>query len=308
MRPFLALFALASIFLGAPGRAGAEFIFALTTDNGLLSFDSSSPGATTFVGTIAGLRPDESFVGIDFRPATGALYGLSLVPVGPTFFGQLYTIDTRTAAATPVGGPLTGVLFGSAFGIDFDPVADQLRVVSNSGLNLRISPTGQLVSVDGHLAYAPGDPHFGANPSVVGLAYTARATATVLYGIDSGLDVLVVLDLPNDGTLRTVGSLGFNISDLLGFDISADTGIAYAALTPKIGTSFSGLYTIDLDTGAATFVGDIDAGGRLVRGLAVAPVAAIPEPPAFTLFGVGALGLLGYGWWRRKRVTSTRSI
>ena len=44
------------------------------------------------------------------------------------------------------------------------------------------------------LAYAAGDPNAGANPNVVGSAYTnnfAGATTTTLYGIDSDLDILV---------------------------------------------------------------------------------------------------------------------
>jgi hypothetical protein len=44
--------------------------------------------------------------------------------------------------------------------------------------------------------------------------------------------------------------------------------VAFAAWTPA-GASGSGLYTINLSTGAATFVGTI--GGEQIRGLAVAP-------------------------------------
>src|SRR5437588_12791835 len=102
----LAAITLTAASLLAPQHAGAETIFAVTTTNGLLRFDSASPEKTSVIGTISGLIPGEAVVGIDFRPATGQLFGLSLVPVGPTFAGRLSLIDTTTAAATPVGATL----------------------------------------------------------------------------------------------------------------------------------------------------------------------------------------------------------
>ena len=53
---------------------------------------------------IYGLTLGEILVGIDFRPATGQLYGLG-TPGGGPGSAQLYIIDTETAIATRVGGP-----------------------------------------------------------------------------------------------------------------------------------------------------------------------------------------------------------
>src|SRR5438067_6136028 len=152
---------LAVLLLFAPARIQGEAIFAITSDNGLLTFDSTDPGKATRVGTIGGLIPGEAVVGIDFRPATGQLYILSLAPVGPTFFGRLSTLDPATAVAKPLGGRWDpGVLTGTAYGIRFDPVLDVLRVVSDAGRNLRVDPsTGQAVTLDTPLAYAAGDAH-----------------------------------------------------------------------------------------------------------------------------------------------------
>src|SRR5438067_441277 len=128
MLKFIVPLALAATVLSSSQPAQAETIFALTTDNGLLTFDSASPGKAARIGTITGLIPGESVVGIDFRPETGQLYSLSLVPVGPTFFGRLSVIDTVTAAATPLGGRLDpGTLAGAAYGFDADPVVDLFR-------------------------------------------------------------------------------------------------------------------------------------------------------------------------------------
>ena len=68
---------------------------------------------------------------------------------------------------------------------------------------------------------------------------------------------------PNNGTLNTVGALGFNTSDLVGFDISGASGVAFASLTTPAG-NFSQLFTINLATGAATLVGNIGGGIPLV--------------------------------------------
>ena len=141
---------------------------------------------------IYGLTLGEILVGIDFRPATGQLYGLG-TPGGGPGAAQLYTIDTETAIAMKVGNP-NAVLGGSSFGFDFNPVPDRIRVVSNLGQNLRLNPNdGTIAGMDTDLAYAAGDPNAGRMPSVVGAAYTNPdrdpQTNTVLYDIDSGRDV-----------------------------------------------------------------------------------------------------------------------
>ena len=78
----------------------------------------------------------------------------------------------------------------------------------------------------------------------------------------------MTLPSPNNGKITTIGALGANTSEFVGFDITGDTGIAYATLT--LGAAGSSLYTINLTTGAATLVGDVDNGAAL-RGIAVAP-------------------------------------
>jgi len=143
--------------------------------------------------------------------------------------------------------------------------------------------------VDTALAFGVLDPNFGANPNVVGSAYTSNifgATTTTLYGIDSTLDLLVQQNPANSGTLLTVGSLGLNAPSLLGFDISDRTGIAYAAWA-------SSLYTINLASGSASLVGQIGNGNQEIRGLA----APVPEP-ALMAIGIGLLTAI-----RRRRVT-----
>ena len=100
-------------------------------------------------------------------------------------------------------------------------------MVSDTGQNLRLNPdTGAVAAVD--TALNPGAPH------VVGSAYTnnfAGATTTTLYAIDATTDQLFIQNPPNDGTLVPVGPLGVDTTDAVGFDISANDGVAFATLT-----------------------------------------------------------------------------
>ena len=138
---------------------------------------------------IYGLTPGDQLVGIDFRPATGQLYGLS-TPGGGPGSAQLYIIDTETAIAMKVGAP-NAVLGGTSFGFDFNPVPDRIRVVSNAGQNLRLNPNdGASAGMDTDLDTWPVTRMRAACPCVVGAAYANPdrdpQTNTVLYDIDQG--------------------------------------------------------------------------------------------------------------------------
>ena len=255
--------------LTASANSAASFppgtIFTVSVTNQLEHFNVAAPGVRLGIVGITGLAPSEDIVGIDFRPATGQLYGLGAS-------NQLYVINAVTGAASPVDGGFTPPLDNAAFGFDFNPTVDRIRVVSSTEQNLRLHPdTGQTAGVDGNINPAGG---------ICGSAYTnnfAGATSTVLFGIDSDSDLLVIQNPPNDGTVTPVGPLGVDFSGNAGFDIAPGSGIAYAALF--VGSLPSNLYTINLATGAATLVGALGGGGDAKRGLAY---VTGPE----TVFGV----------------------
>lgn len=233
----------------------------------LVRFDTATPGTATQT-PITGLRQQELLRGLDYRPATGEVYGTSSR-------GSLYIVDVVSGVATRTSE--LGIPGGFRYGVDFNPVVDRLRLVNQNDNSFRVNvDTGEVV-VDGTLAYAGGDDNAGANPQVTGSAYSnnfAGAGATVLYGLDAGLNTLVTQAPPNDGTLNTIGGLGVPFTPDNGFDISGATGVAFAALTRG---GSGNLYRVDLGTGAATLVGPIGAGGP-VGGLTILPAA--PEPPA----------------------------
>ncbi|HEX8494639.1 MAG TPA: DUF4394 domain-containing protein [Pyrinomonadaceae bacterium] len=250
----------------------APDIIGLTSGSSLVTFNSLTPEIISPPLPITGLANGETVLAIDYRPATGQLYGF-------TRYNRVVTIDPVTGVATVLNSP--GGFMANDYGWDFNPVVDRIRLVNDSDNNVRINPdTGALAATDPQLAYAPGDPNFGQNPNVTGAAYTnnfAGAPNTTLYDIDANLDVLVRQGSvngtpvsPNTGQLFTVGGLGFNASvTLVGFDIAAGTGAAYASLRPQAGGT-SRLFAINLLTGQATLIGKI-GGVAAMRDIAVIP-------------------------------------
>lgn len=221
-----------------------------TGGTNLLSFNINSP-ANAVTTVITGMQPGETLVGIDIRPLNSKLYG-----VGST--SRLYVIDPNTGAATVVGAPFAEPLQGTSFGVDFNPVADRLRIVSNTGQNIRVNAeNGTLAGKD--IAINPA----GSNVSAV--AYfnnIAGAATTFLYDVDATTDRLYRQEPPNNGSLTVVGQLGVNVEASNGFDISG-VDKAYAIFTTGAATK---LYKINLNSGAATAVGDFPSP---VKGLAL---------------------------------------
>ena len=249
------------------GRAAdaeaAELFYGVDAANRLVTFSGQTPTSIKRI-PFTGLAAEEQVVGLDVRPANK-----QVVALGST--SRLYRIDVATGVATAIGTTaFVPGLAGASFGFDFNPTVDRIRVTTDARPNVRLHPdTGATAAVDGQLSYAAGDAGASSTPRIVASAYTnsvAGATTTQLFDLDAGRDALALQNPPNNGTLVTVGSLGIDIGDNAGFDISAVDGIAYAAV--QVGQSSSSqLYSVNLGTGAATLVGRI-GGGSPLRALA----------------------------------------
>ncbi len=223
----------------------------------LIRFHSASPSTIQGTVTITGLQAAETIVGIDVRPADGRLYG-----VGSS--SRLYLLDPLTGVATAVGPVFSTLLAGTRFGVDFNPTVDRLRVVSDADQNLRINPANGAVLVDGPLN--PG------TPTIVGAAYLNNvdgAGTTVLYDIDAGTDLLSVQTPPNNGVLVPVGPLG---GRYLGRRRLRHLAVRQRRLRGAAVGGVSALYTVNLTTGAATFLGAIGTGADVIDGLAAMPL------------------------------------
>jgi hypothetical protein len=280
----LALIATVVACASTPAVAGAaELTYGLTSGDALVSFASNTPDTTSppvaITNAATGLPLIADVVGIDVRPATGQLYALVK---GPTLTanGTIWRIDPDTAVASLITGTPFD-LNGTNFGVDFNPTADRIRIVSEeTRQNLRVNPnTGNLVQVDGILTYDPGDSGAsGLAPAVSGVAYTNNAptaASTELLGIDRANNRLALQNPPNNGTLTTRGALTGVVTGLapsVGFDISP-TGLALAAATPT-GSSTRTLYSVNVATAAMSRIGDFPASVN-VDDIAVAQTQAL---------------------------------
>lgn len=271
----IVLFLLGLFFTLNLTEARGANVYGTTSSNQLIRFETGSPNDITIVGTITGLQSGETILGIDFRPRTGQLYALSSG-------SRIYTINKTTAAATFIGA-LRTPLSGTSFGFDFNPtLIDRIRIVSDADQNLSVDPNTAATVVDTPLAFAADDVNVGRNPSAVGAAYDnnfyGASASRTLYDIDSNLDILVTQNPDSSGTLRTVGKLGVDTTNVVGFDITSATGTAYALLTVA---GFQALYTIDLTTGDASLVGLLS-----ITGVTAMAVEIGTAPADFIVFGV----------------------
>ncbi len=266
-----------------------ELVWGVTENQFLVSWDSSTPSNLQSGFAITGLQANEQILGIDFRPENNQLYG-----IGSS--NRLYQISNQ-GVATQVGPAFNTVLDGSAFGYDFNPTIDRSRIDTDTNNNYVVNPNnGAIVQVT-DLFYDAGDSNFGVDPNVAHIGYTnsfAGADVTQLYAIDTGLDLLAT-QANSAGTLQSVGDLGIDITAMGGFDISGLSGIAYGAFQTA-DSSFSNFYTIDLNTGQATLIGEIDGGIRITA----LAVQTVPEPSA----AMGLFTLIGVAMTRRNRPIS----
>ncbi|WP_167455654.1 DUF4394 domain-containing protein [Streptomyces populi] len=242
--------ALALSDVPASARSGGLTAIGLTSDQRLVEFDVDKPARAWSMGKISGLAGDSRLVGIDFRVQNGKLYG-----VGDR--GGIYTLDAR-AKAWKVS-QLTAALSGTAFGVDFNPAANRLRVVSDTGQNLRHNiddPAAPLTTtVDGTLTNPTTPPSTARG--VTGAAYTnndlSTATATTLFDLDTMADRISLQSPANAGTLAPTGNLGVDAAPDAGFDIYYNPATGMNHGFAAIGTAGAyRLYGVNLLTGKAT--------------------------------------------------------
>jgi hypothetical protein len=265
------------------GPPAKETIHAVTASNRLLAFNAGQPQRILAVKALGGLRAGDRLVGIDYRVAKSQLFGLGAS-------GQLYRIDAASAIATPVGAPAT-LPAGSEFGFDFNPTVDRIRVVTDTGINLRLHPDiGAVVDgdpaqagvqFDGRLAHDAADRLAGQAPLLVAAGYSYNKDdekITTNYALDGAAGMLAHQGTkegvtpsvsPNSGRLWSVGLLGTGPFERASFDISDVSSTAYAGVTAAARQP-TRWYRIDLASGRASFVGTV-GGGEAITGSAIEP-------------------------------------
>ena len=215
-----------------------QTVYAINDNNELIKFNAMAPATAMSKMAITGITAGEKLMSIDFRPATGELYALSNA-------SKLYIINQQSGNSRVVGAAaFTPAVSGTLAAIDFNPTVDRIRLVTNTGQNLRLNPeTGAVAATD--LAI-----NGGSSPMITGVAYTnskAGAATTTLFDIDQASGKLYRQDPPNNGTLVEIGSLGITFTGSAAFDITPGN-IALLAAS-------NNFYTVDLTTGKASKVG-----------------------------------------------------
>jgi len=215
---------------------------------------------------------------IDFRPKTNQLFGLGNN-------NTLYLIDATSGAAIvapalfttvtklpPVDATVARIpvtLDGSMFGFDFNPMADRLRIISNTGQSLRINVETGFTIIDGSINPQPA--------SITSAAYddndTDPATATELYVLDMQSKKFFEVDPPNDGKLIEEGPTKLDLKGEGGLDIAprrsgvtTDIGLGIYQLDSK-----STLFRIDVDNGETKLLVKYRS-DLLYTGLAISPL------------------------------------
>lgn len=230
--------------------------------------------------TIEGLMAGERIVGMDARTTSRE----------PSRLDVIYAVTDQSRVVALLEGPndtlvvsdsatLSIDLSGEAFGVDFNPAVDLLRIVSDTGQNLRVNlETGR--EIDGFARSAgfavadrttrvvsPAAP--ALPPQIVATAYRAAPLGgTFQFAIDAETSRLVRVAVPNDGALELLDpavSLGVTLPKNAdgafpqSLDIAGEEdGLVLASLRP-VGAQRSALYSINLDTGVATLIGSIGA-------------------------------------------------
>jgi hypothetical protein len=240
--------------------ASAAPAVALVGEKTLVMFDTDSR-AITGTMDVSGV---DRLVGIDFRPADNTL-------VGVTDANVVVAIDPATGAASELSTMDTPLDMGDMpVIVDFNPMADRLRYMTGT-TNHRVNVDTGEVTVDGDLSFVEADMHAGEEPAIVAAAYInslGKPESTAMYNIDGTIVALIQQTAPNDGTLASIGKLGIeNPASNYAFDISADAELNNTAWLVN-GTT---LFTVNLETGAATAVGMIEGVDGEIRDIAIAP-------------------------------------
>ena len=121
--------------------ANAAMVLGLSGDKTLVMFDTEKPEVASSMD-VTGV---DKLAGIDFRPATKTV-------VGVTPDSTLVTIDLDTGAATEVAKMDNPLAMGDTpVIVDFNPMADRLRLMATDGTNHRVNVDDGMVTVDGSL-------------------------------------------------------------------------------------------------------------------------------------------------------------
>jgi hypothetical protein len=275
-----------SLLVGGAGAARAEILYAATGSGGingeLVTLNIGTGAVATDIGPLVDSAGHHyGLTGLAFQPGTGVLFG-STTSLSPTAPASLVIVNPNTARVTVVGpfnqfgATMSDITFrgGQLYG-NSGASGEFYSINTKTGAATDIGPTGVGVTFGGGLAANSHGIIFGSPQPGPGDLFTYNP----LTG--HATDVATLTGAPLSGAIN---ALSFDAGDVL-FGINNSQGGPF---------SQTHLIRIGPVTGQITDIGpslsNLDALAFLV-----------PEPASLTLFGIGAVGLLGYAWRKRKQ-------
>ncbi|MTD45041.1 DUF4394 domain-containing protein [Conexibacter sp. W3-3-2] len=257
------------------------FLGLATDANGgqqLFQFRSDDPGTVSGTVPVTGLPAGERLVGIDTRPRTGQVYGVSST-------GKIFLIEPNSGVATAApNNQIPVALDGTRFGVDFNPAADRLRIVSDNRQNLRINVDN---AAAGTAMNGSPDAAFTApTQKITEVAYTNNtsdtATTQIQYIDSTTNELLTAADANNPGVPtplgtaaagNVAGALQVDVTDRGGYDIVGPFNRRVGAFATAAEPNVYRLYTIGAEGGLSSEAKAIPTGtiaqpaGTVVDGL-----------------------------------------
>lgn len=278
-----AVAAVVCLAFAAPSAVADELVATQPDSNDLFYFESDSPEDVDRE-TVSGLDDGEKLLGLDVRPATGGLYVLG-------DHGNVYVVNTVSHTAQKIASLPIELDAGDRdvqFGVNFNPVADRMRIVTSDDENYSVNPNDGSVTVDGKIQYDNQDHE---SPQVVAAAYTLAPlgqNTTSLYAIDANKDGLYKIAPPASGVLSDRQALDIEVPRRAGLDIGWDR---HGFLVVTDGGS-TRLYLLDVVTGDVEEQDGLDSedgeigkaglNGVATLNVAVRGTVTAPPPPATT--------------------------
>jgi hypothetical protein len=239
------------------------------------------------------------------------------------FSGNLYSVNTSTAALTLIGntgitdlGDITFGSNGTLYGLGVGGGPALYTINTTTATATLVGSTGLSFMFEGGLAFSPGGTLYGVsdgsaatpfletiNPNT-GVATQVGQMGTgndfngimwrsdgMLVGIEDFSNSLKTID-PTTAAVANLAGLGFTAGAVGGMTADPLSGLDYFA-TGLTGTS--SLYTFDPFLGTNSLVGAFgglqDPTQNGVSGIAATP-STVPEPGTLGLLGMGLVGLV----------------
>jgi subtilisin family serine protease len=230
---------------GSPAAAMYKLVgypaFAVNaSDDQLVTFNTDTPGIWNALGSVASGFYAGDFLNGDFSKLYAINYDDS----------TLYTIDTGTAAATPIG---TAASYGGESWTGMTSSVDGTLYAASTSISrstlYTVDPfTGGTAAI-GEITNAPG---------IIGIAMNASGD---MYGVDIVNDVLVKIN-PATAAGQVIGSIGFNANYAQGLSFEKLSGILYYAAYNN-DEARGELRVVDTSTGNTTLVGPFPGGAEV---------------------------------------------